>query len=79
MHKTQIMVTTAIILDNRRKTEKNIYHIKIRVTSNRVQKYYQITFHSSPEEFASVMRPNSAKKLKEIKAQLDHLELKAKK
>lgn len=72
------MVTTNLRLDNRRKTKKAIYQIKIRITSDRVQKYYQTNFFASEQEYADLKKSSLSKKNREIRTQLDYLELKAK-
>ena len=72
------MVTTTLVLDNRRKTDKGIYQIKIRITFNRKQKYYQTNYFASEYEYAELQKVSLTKKNKVIKTQLEYLELKAK-
>lgn len=49
-----INVSTAIILDKRIKTKKGTYAVKLRVTFNRVQKYYPVNVHLAVEEWEKV-------------------------
>ena len=72
------MVTTSLVLDNRRKTVKGIYQIKIRITFNRKQKYYQTNYFATEDEYAELQKVSLTKKNKAIKTQLEYLELKAK-
>ena len=56
------MVTTSLILDNRRKTLKGIYQIKIRITFNRVQKYFQTNYFATEKEYADLQNSSLSKK-----------------
>ncbi len=49
---------TQIYLDTRYKSKKNLYPVKLRVTFNRKQKYYNTTFNYSKKEFLDIMSPN---------------------
>lgn len=72
------MVYTQIVLDTRRKNAKGVYSVKLRITHNRVQKYYLTGFKLSENDFEQVLKNPPPKKLEETRIQLDHLELKAK-
>ncbi len=62
-----IGVTTAIILDKRIECKDNKYAVKLRVTFNRVQKYYPVNTHLTVDEWDKV---HSERPRKEFK---DHL------
>ncbi|MBN1185682.1 MAG: site-specific integrase [Bacteroidales bacterium] len=53
-----IGVTTAIILDTRKKRKDETYTVKLRVTYNRMQKYYPLGVHLTPEEWEKTLQPN---------------------
>ncbi|MBY0425204.1 MAG: site-specific integrase [Cytophagales bacterium] len=69
--------TTAIIQDKRIVTNENTYAIKLRVTFNRVQKYYPLNFHLSVEDWEKMQQPNLRGKLKEIKLVCNKFEQRA--
>lgn len=73
------MVYTQLVLDTRRKKDSSIYTVKLRITYNRIQKYYLTGFKMTQVEFDEVMKDKPAKKYQDKRIQLDHLELKAKK
>ena len=72
------MITSNLVLDNRRKTEKGIYQIKIRVTANSIQKYYQTNYFATNTQYADLQKANLSNINKEIRIQLDYLLVKAK-
>ena len=72
------MVYTKIILDTRREKASEIYTVKIRVTANKIQKYYLTGYKMTKNDFEEVMKNVPAKRFKDLRIQLDHLELKAK-
>jgi len=53
-----IGVTTAIILDTRKKRKDETYTVKLRVTYNRTQKYYPLGVHLTPDEWEKTLQPN---------------------
>ncbi len=59
-----IGVTTAIMQDYRIKRKDNTYAIKLRVTFNRLQKYYPLGVHLTPEEWEKTQQPNPRKEHK---------------
>lgn len=69
--------TTAIVQDKRIVTNENTYAIKLRVTFNRVQKYYPLNFHLSVEDWEKLQQPNSRGDLKKIKLACNQFEQKA--
>lgn len=72
------MITVKTILETRRTNKAGLHFVKIRVTSTSTQKYYSTGFQMSKEEFQKIQHSKGSKKLKNVKIQLDHLELKAK-
>ena len=70
------MVYTKIILDTRREKATGIYTVKIRVTSNKIQKYYLTGYNMSQSDFETVMKGVPAKRFKDLRIQLNHIELK---
>ena len=71
-------VTTAIILDKRRIRKDNKYRVKLRITHERVQKYYQTKFTLTDEEFKTVNTPQPRGDFKNIKLILSDIEKQAK-
>jgi len=59
-----IGVTTAVIQDTRTKRKDNTYTIKLRITYNRMQKYYPLGVHLSLEEWEKTQQPNPRKEHK---------------
>lgn len=78
VHKQLIMVYVKIVLDTRRKNEEGVYPIKLRVTHQRVQRYYLTGYKMSSAEFPELLKDAPPKRLKEIKIQVGAIELKAK-
>ncbi len=72
------MIYIKTILDTRKKKDNGVYSVKIRITFNRVQKYYLTGFKMAEKDFENVMKNVPPKKLQNTRIQLDHLELKAK-
>jgi site-specific recombinase XerD len=62
-----ITATTAIVQDRRIKTKQSTYAIKLRVTHNRVQKYYPLGIHLSIEDWEKTQQPNPRKESREHK------------
>ena len=73
------MIYTQLVLDTRRKKDSGIYTVKLRITYNRIQKYYLTGFKMTQVEFDEVMKNPPPKKYQDKRIQLDHLEFKAKK
>jgi integrase len=73
------MIYTQLVLDTRRKKDSGIYTVKLRITYNRIQKYYLTGFKMTQVEFDEVIKDPPPKKYQDKRIQLDHLELKAKK
>ncbi|WP_407524591.1 site-specific integrase [Lacibacter sp. MH-610] len=71
------MVTLKLILDNRKKREDDVYPLKLRVTCNRLQKYYSTGFKYTYEKFDLVMRDNPPKQLRADRVEIEELVLKA--
>ena len=72
------MVYTKLILDTRKKTASSEFSIKLRLTYNREQKYFLTGYKLSENDFAEVMKSVPPKKFKDLRIQLDHIDLKAK-
>src|SRR5438045_2876347 len=72
------MVYVKLVLDTRKKTASRLYSIKLRLTYNREQKYYVTGYKLSKVDFAETMKNIPVKRFKDLRIQLDHLELKAK-
>jgi integrase/recombinase XerD len=72
------MVNTRILLDNYKKREDGVYPLRLRLTHNRVQKYYYLDYHLTEDEFAELSKPNPRKTIKDIKVQLSYIENRAK-
>ena len=71
------MIYSKIILDTRKKGHTGIFPIKMRITCNRIQKYYLTGFQMSEVDFRDCMKNPPSKKFREVRIQLDHLDLKA--
>jgi integrase/recombinase XerD len=71
------MIYLRIVLDSRRKQANGIYPVKLRITYNRVQKYYLTGYTLTKLEFVECMRNPPVKKLQNTRIQLDHIEFKA--
>ena len=56
-----------IVLDQRRVKKDNLYPVKIRITLNRVQKYYAIGIDLEPANFDRVLKGTVRKELRKIK------------
>jgi len=65
------------MLDDRRKNDLNYYSVKLRVTHNRVQKYYSTGFRMNTLEFAKTMQNVPLKKYENNRIELDEMLLKA--
>lgn len=72
------MIKAKIVLDTRRRNKDGNYYIKVRVTQIRTQKYYSTGFSATKEEYNKIMNGKCTKLQKEVKAQLEYMELKAK-
>jgi hypothetical protein len=72
------MVYTKLILDNRKKNPTAIYSVKLRITFNREQKYYLTGYKLHENDFSEAIKSVPSKKFKDLRIQLDYLELKAK-
>lgn len=72
------MVYVKFFLETRRKRLSGIYPVKLRITSNRIQKYYLTGYSATENDFEEVMKEVPPKKLQSLKVQLNHIELKAK-
>ena len=72
-----IGVTTAIILDTRKKRKDETYTVKLRVTYNRMQKYYPLGVHLTPEEWEKTLQPNPRKEHKSNKVFFNKIEHRA--
>ena len=59
------MVYTKIILDTRHKSITGIYSVKIRVTSNKIQKYYLTGYKMNLGDFAETMKDVPHKKFRD--------------
>lgn len=70
------MIYTRIILDTRKRNDGGVYPVKIRITFNRRQKYYLTGFKMTEKDFEEAFKQIPAKKLRPIRIQLDHQELK---
>jgi hypothetical protein len=67
-----------IVLDQRRAKKDNKYPVKIRVTLNRVQKYYPISIDLTPGSFDRIMQGSVRKDLRVIRDEIVDWEYKAK-
>jgi hypothetical protein len=64
----QIMSTSAkIILDNRRKKVDGSYPIKLRITHDRIRRYYPCNYDMEEEDFKKLSLPKLDKSQKGIK------------
>lgn len=72
------MITMKIVLDDRRKNDMDYYTVKLRVTQNRMQKYYLTGFKMTSQEFEQTMQNAPLKKYRENRIELDEILLKAK-
>ena len=63
-------VTTALILDTRRKKAKDMYPVKLRVTYRRRQKYYSLKKSYTLDEWGKIMRERPDKNHNKIKLEL---------
>ncbi len=72
------MVYTKIILDTRRKKTSGIYTVKIRVTANKMQKYYLTGYTMTERDFEETFKNVPPKRFQNVRIQLDYLEVKAK-
>lgn len=70
-------VSTAIIHDLRRMKKDNTYPVKLRVTYNRQQKYYDTGYSLNTEDFDKVMDKYPRGKFKTMKSELNKIENKA--
>ncbi len=80
----ELVVSTAIVLYKARIKNNNKYPVKLRITQNRVQKYYGIDrkdrrYEYTEEEFEKIISQKSRGVDKEIKLELGIIEDKAKK
>ncbi|WP_372648696.1 tyrosine-type recombinase/integrase [Draconibacterium sp.] len=72
-----IGITTAIILDKRIKTKKDTYAVKLRITFNRVQKYYPVNVHLTTDEWKKVHSEKPRKTYKDHLVYFNGIENKA--
>lgn len=72
-----IGVTTAIIQDKRIKTKDNTYAIKLRITYQRIQKYYPLGYHFSEDDWKEIQEPKPRKKFKDDKIFFNGIEQRA--
>lgn len=70
-------VTTSIIHDTRIRKNDGTYAVKIRVTHNRVQKYFPINFHLSKEDWKKTQMSRPRGIFKELKLKFNAIESKA--
>lgn len=76
-------ITTAFFLDKRSKKKDGTHPVKLRVTKKRTQRFYRINYESGVpvsmvrEDFEKVMSARPRGKYKEIKIELEAIELKA--
>lgn len=68
---------TSIILDTRRVLLNGTYPIKLRVTYNRIQKYYPTEFNATKEDFEKYMAKAPKGIYKQVRMALDLIEQKA--
>lgn len=66
-----------IILDNRRKKVDGSYPIKLRITHDRIRKYYPCNYDMLEEDFKKLSLPKLDKSQKSIKKQFTVIEVKA--
>lgn len=69
--------TTSIIQDTRKLKKNGKYPIKLRVTHNRISRFFYVNVDLSQEEFEKVMKQNPRAEFKEIKMKLLIIEQKA--
>ena len=69
--------TTSIIQDTRKLKKNGKYPIKLRVTHNRISRFFNVNVDLSQEEFEKVMKQNPRAEFKEIKMKLLIIEQKA--
>ena len=67
-------VSTAIILDTRKKRKDDRHIVRLRVTYQRKQKYYSTKYVLTQDEYKAVMSPNSKGDNKKTKLNLQALE-----
>ena len=72
------MVYTQLVLDTRRQKASDLFPVKLRITYNRVQKYYLTGFKMTARDFEDVLKNPAPKRLLETRIQLESLEFKAK-
>lgn len=65
--------TTAIILDTRRPTKDNKYPLKLRVTFNRVRRYYGIDVRLSEDDWNRLHGKKPRKDILKIRANMDRI------
>lgn len=70
-------VTTHIVLDKRREKQDGTYPVKLRITYQRMQKYYRAHYSFSEEYFNSLFESKLRGKKKERKIYLEEFEKKA--
>ena len=68
-----------IVLDQRRPKKDNLYPVKIRITLNRVQKYYTIGIDLEPDNFDRILKGSVRKELRNIKDKIIDWESRTKK
>lgn len=67
----------AVVLDKRVQRKDGRYAVKLRITHNRLQKYYPTTYHFSVDEWEQVQARNPRGERKEVKLYLNRIENKA--
>jgi len=67
-------VTTATILDTRRKKQNGVYPLKLRITYKRKQKYYSIGIDLTKQDYQKVISPKPRDYFKSIKRKLNAIE-----
>ncbi len=68
-----------IVLDQRRVKKDNLFPVKIRITLNRVQKYYPIGIDLDPDDFERIINGSIRKELRNIKDKIIDWESRSKK
>ena len=72
-------VTTAILLDTRRKNKREKYPVKLRITYLRKQKYYKTKYSLTKEDFRKATGDKPRGEFKDLNLELSSIEAKARK
>ena len=69
--------TSSIVLDKRIQKNDGTYAIKLRITHNRIQRYYPLNYYFTMEDWDRLILKNPRKEYREVKIQLNEMQHKA--